>query len=76
MSLQQAAERGIAITPSDTVGFGRCEWIFVGGAGVVPVVFDNGSVANFTCVAGQRLDVKAIRVNSANLTASLLVAMY
>ena len=76
--------KGVAIVKSDTVDFtvqgnsgdGLTTGIYVGGAGVVAVVFQDGSVVNFTCVAGQVLEVAARRVNSTNTTATLLVAMY
>lgn len=79
--LQMALDKynnGVAIVPSDaaSANFPICSGIYVGGAGVVPVVFANGNVVNFTAVAGEILPVGAVRVNAANLTASLLVALY
>ena len=67
-----------AITASDTVDITLLgtDAIYVGGAGVVPVVFLDGSVVNFTCIAGQVLPVKARRINATNLTATTLVALY
>lgn len=87
MTTMTRYNKGVAITASDTVNFvaaGKgpmgdsfpCDAIYVGGAGVVPVVFQDGTVVNFTCVAGQVLPVAAKRVNSTNLTATLLVALY
>lgn len=74
------------ITPSDTVnffpgvaqsgGYAVCEAIYVGGAGVVVAVAQNGSKASFTAAAGEILPLRAIRVDSTNTTASLLVALY
>jgi hypothetical protein len=73
------------ITPSDTVNLirpdgtpGGCDAVYVGGAGVVALVHDdaNGTVQNFTCIAGQTLLVKAKRINSTNTTATVLVALY
>ena len=62
---------------SDSLGqFGLTDAIYVGGAGVVAVVFQDNTVQNFTCVAGQILPVKAKRVNSTNTTASLLLALF
>lgn len=83
-------DRAAAITKSDTVNFDGtttaagvqptggncCDAIYVGGAGVVVVVFENGATASFTCVAGQLLPVRAIRVNSTNTTATLMLALY
>ena len=81
--------RSVAITKSDTVNFDGstysatattkaipCEAIFVGGAGIVVAVMEDGSTANFTCVAGELLLVKAIRVNSGTTSATLMQAMY
>lgn len=77
----------VAITKSDTVNFvdqGRgafggsilCDAIWVGGAGIVEVVSEDGTAVQFTCVAGSILPVKAKRVNSTNTTATLMVALY
>lgn len=67
---------GVAITPSDTVGYNPASAIWVGGAGVVALVSESGAVTNYTCVAGTILPVRSKRVNSANTTATLLVALY
>ena len=79
--------RGVSITKSDTVNFDGsisttgagvtpCDSIFVGTAGVVVVVFQDGSAVPFTCIAGQVLPVQAIRVNSSNTVPTLMVALY
>lgn len=74
--------RAQAITPSDTANFANlggqllCDAIYCGGAGVVPVVFEDGSVVNMTAVAGGYLYVRAKRVNNTNVGASLMVALY
>lgn len=67
-----------AITPSNTVNFplGLSDAIYVGGAGIVAVIFQDGNEVDLTCVAGQVLPVQAIRVNSTNTTATLLAALY
>ena len=78
-----------AITVSDTVNFDGSTYaanaatkalpadaILVGGAGVVVVVTENGLATPVTCVAGQQLDVKSIRVNNTSTTATALVACY
>lgn len=65
-----------AITKSDTVNLTRLsDAIFVGGAGIVAVVFEGDDVVNFTCTAGQILPVRAKRVNSTNTTATLMNAL-
>jgi hypothetical protein len=84
--------RAVAITASNTINFdgstysasaaGKaipCDAIFIGGIGggsVVVVVFEDGSQVSFTCVVGQILPVRAIRVHSTGTTANLLVALY
>lgn len=66
------------ITKSDTTDFaeGPCQAIYVGGAGTVAVVFQDGTVGAFTCIAGQILPVAAKRVNSTGTAATLLLALY
>lgn len=77
------------ITKSDTVNFDGttysgtaatkaipCEAIYVGGAGIVVAVLEDGSTQQFTCVAGQILPIKAIRVNSTTTSATLMEALY
>lgn len=80
MSLIQSQffNKAEVITPSDTVDIaaGVTNGIYVGGAGVVAVVFPDSSVRNFTCVAGQVLPLRARRVNTTNTTATLLQALY
>lgn len=81
--------RAIGVTKSDTVNFDGstysasaateaipAEALYVGGAGIVVAVFEDGSTAQFTCVAGQILPLKLIRVNSTTTTATLMVALY
>lgn len=71
-----------AITKSDTVDFdininnGLSDAIYVGGAGIVVAVFQDGSTANFTAVAGQILPLHIKRVNSGTTSATLMVALY
>ncbi len=81
--------RAVAITKSDTVNYdgttysataaqkaAPAEAIYVGGAGIVVAVFEDGSAVNFTAVAGEILPLKTIRVNSTTTTATLMVALY
>lgn len=75
--------KAVDVTPSDTVNFlnqgtGRliCDALFIGGAGVIAVVLEDGTVQNFTVTAGQQLKVRAKRVNSTNTTATLIKALY
>lgn len=81
--------RAVAITKSDTVNYDGSTYsasattkaipadaIYVGGAGIVVAVFEDGSAVNFTAVAGEILPIKTIRVNSTTTTATLMVALY
>lgn len=85
----QPYNKSIAITKSDTVNYDGstysataatkaipAEGIYVGGAGIVVAVFEDGSSCNFTAVAGEVLPLKTIRVNSTTTTATLMVALY
>lgn len=83
MIANQQYTKGVAVTPSDTVDFLRqgtadnlTSALYVGGAGIVAAVFQDGTVVNFTCVAGQILPLKLRRVNATNTTATLMVALH
>jgi hypothetical protein len=67
-----------AITPSDTVNMAAgCRGIYVGGAGNVALVGDDGGVSTFTAVpVGTFMPTGARRVNATNTTATLLVALF
>jgi len=67
----------VAITTSDTVDLPRLtDAVWVGGAGIVVAVLQNGRAVNFTCVAGQLLPLRVKRVNATSTTATLLNALY
>ncbi len=77
----------VPIVKSDTVNFDSsvslsggniraCDAIWVGGAGIVAAVLQNGTVVNFTCAAGTLLPIRAIRENSTDTTATFTVALY
>lgn len=81
--------RAVAITKSDTVNYDGSTYsasaatkaiyadaIYVGGAGIVVAIFEDGTAVNFTSVAGEILPLKTIRVNSTTTTATLMVALY
>ena len=87
--LNETYNKAVAITKSDTVNYDGSTYaanaatkaipahgIYVGGAGIVVAIFEDGSNAQFTCVAGQTLPLKTIRVNSTTTTATLMVALY
>jgi len=81
--------RSVVITKSDTINFDGSTYsasastkalpaqaIFCGGAGVVVAIFEDGSLAPFTVLAGTVLPLKCIRVNSTSTTATLMNALY
>lgn len=74
--------RAVLIAKSDTVNIvdpardPLPDAILVGGAGVVAAVFQDNTVVEFTAVAGEILPIKIKRVNSANTTATLMIALF
>lgn len=81
--------RSVLIAKSDTVNFDGSTYaanaateaipadaIFVGGAGIVVAVFEDGTTGAFTVAAGTLLPLKCIRVNSTTTTATLMNALY
>jgi len=89
MAMGTIFNRSVLITKSDTVNFDGstysasattkaipAESIFVGGAGIVVAVFEDGSTGAFTVPAGATLPLKCIRVNSTTTTATLMNALY
>lgn len=50
--------------------------IYVGGAGIVVAVMEDGSQPQFTAVAGEILPIRSIRVMSTTTTATLMNALY
>ena len=74
----QPAGYGVAITASDTDDLPHLtRAIYVGGAGNMVVVWEDGTTTTFTGVtAGSVYPVRARRVNSTDTTASELVALW
>lgn len=79
--------RWVDITKSDTANFDGsvsttgaqvkpADAIYVGGAGIVVAVSQDGKTGQFTAVAGEILPLRAIRVNSTTTTATLMMALY
>lgn len=69
----------VAVVPHDTNSFTRgvCQGIYVGGAGNVAAVMEDGTVATFTAPpVGSILPIRAVRVNATNTTATLMLALY
>ncbi len=50
--------------------------IWVGGAGIVACIFDDGSEVDITVVAGTLLPIRCKRVNSSTTTATLFVGLW
>lgn len=74
---------GVAVTTSDTADLapfqasGRLtDALYVGGAGIVEAVFQDGAVVAFTAAAGAILPLAIRRVNATSSTATLMVALY
>lgn len=68
-----------AVTPDNATNFpeGRCRSLFIGGAGTVVAVRDDGTAITFAGVAaGSTLAIGCIRVNSTGTTATSIVALY
>tara|TARA_R110000868_G_scaffold270319_1_gene529661 strand:+ start:285 stop:560 length:276 start_codon:yes stop_codon:yes gene_type:complete len=89
MAMGNIFNRSVLIAKSDTVNFDGstysasattkaipAESIFVGGAGIVVAVFEDGSTGAFTVPAGATLPLKCIRVNNTTTTATLMNALY
>lgn len=83
MIANQRYNKAVVISKSDTVNFtpqgtGRllCDAVYVGGAGIVAAIFEDGTEVDFTAVAGEILPIAIKRVNNTNTTATLMVALY
>jgi hypothetical protein len=66
------------ITKSDSADIeqGLTDAVYVGGAGIVVAVTQDGKTSNLTATAGQLLPIRVRRINSTNTTATLMVALY
>jgi len=88
---QMPYNRAVSVTKSDTVNTDGTtqsalagtvaratayEALYVGGAGIVVAVLEDGTTQNFTAVAGEILPIKTIRVNSTTTTATLIEALW
>jgi hypothetical protein len=87
VAYNQSYALATAITKSNTVNFDAsvsttggnvkpCDAIYIGGAGIVIGVLQNGGTISLTCVAGALIPLRLIRVNSTTTTATLMVALY
>lgn len=75
---EQATAQGTpnfaAIVPADATVLSGIRALHVGGAGIVKAKNASGTVVDFTCVAGQRLEISPIAIMTAT-TATLIVAL-
>jgi len=63
--------------PGGTSAGGRYpDAIWVGGAGIVAAIFDDGTECDFTVTAGTLLPVRCKRINSTTTTATLFVGLW
>lgn len=67
-----------AITASDSVDLpgGPTDAVYIGVAGNLVAVDQNGTTCTFAVVAGQILPIRVKRINSTSTTATGLVALY
>ena len=83
-SLSDPAANFAAVTPSDTDNFNATttkaaltRGLYVGGAGNVVAVREDGTAVTFASVpAGTILPIRCIRVNSTNTTATLIIRLW
>lgn len=73
-----SASQGRAVTASDSTVLAVTRAVWVGGAGNLAVVFeDGGSAVTLTGVtAGQLLPIRVTKVMSTNTTATSITALY
>lgn len=73
-----SASQGRAVTPNDSTVLSVTSAVWVGGAGNLAVVFeDGGSAVTLTGVpAGTLLPIRVTKVMSTNTTATSITALY
>lgn len=67
-----------AVTPSDTAGMakGSADGFYVGAAGALAIVGEDGDVGTFTVDAGTVMPFGGKRINLTGTTATGIVALY
>lgn len=73
------AQKAVAVTPSDTVDLvnGATKGLYVGGAGNVAVLMQDGSDVAFTALAiGVFHNISVKRVKATGTTATSILALY
>ena len=68
--------RTVSPSNTDNLPDGRCQALYIGGAGHVSVVLGGVTAVYNNCPAGSVLPVNADRVNAAGTTALNIVALY
>lgn len=66
-----------AVTPHDSTVMPLCRGLYIGGAGAVTVLNNEGVAVTFAAVpVGTTLQIATTRVNSTGTTATNIVALY
>lgn len=67
----------VAVTPSDVTSMPLCRGLYIGGAGAVTAINNDGDAITFAAVpVGTTLWIATTRVNSTSTTATNIVALY
>lgn len=77
--VSQGYASGAAVAPNDTTDLttGATRALFVGGAGNIAVIMEDGSAVTFNGVtAGTLLPISVSRVKATNTTATNILALY
>lgn len=64
------------VTPSDSATQVAANGIYVGGAGDVTVLLEDGSNVKFVAANGTNIPIRVVRVNSTGTTATSILAIY
>jgi hypothetical protein len=71
------ATSAVAVTPSDTTVIPKTRGLYIGGAGAVAVLMNDGTQATFSAVpAGVILDISVQKVLATGTVATLILALY
>lgn len=76
--LKDTGRKYLAVTPHDTnpLAKGTADGFYIGGAGTVVLVGEDGDSAQFICTDFQTLPFSALRVLATGTTATNIVAVY
>lgn len=82
MAIPGSYSYSVPITKSDSASYAPvgtqayADAVYVATAGVVALVMVDGSVVNYTVIAGAIIPVRSIRVNATNTVPTLMNALY